>query len=197
MTPRARVALGSAVRLFAGISLVAALASPALAQETGDATTTTTGWVFRWINFAIVFGVIAWGFSKAGPYFRKHSEEIAQKIAEGKRAREAAENQRRAVQEKMSHIDEEVAQLRAEATRANEAEAQRLRAMAKQEAEHIERTGQAEIAAAEHAARLELRAFAGRIAVERAEVLLRGQMTPAAEAAVFSAFVESLEGSRN
>jgi len=197
MTPRAGVSLRRGARLFAALSLVAVLASPALAQETGDTTTTTTGWVFRWINFAIVFGVIAWGFSKAGPYFRKHSEEIAQKIAEGKRAREAAESQRRAVQEKMSHIDDEVAQLRADATRANEAEARRLRAMAKQDAEHIERTGQAEIAAAEHAARLELRAFAGRIAVERAEVLLRDRMTPAAEAAVFSAFVESLEGSRN
>jgi len=87
--------------------------------------------------------------------------------------------------------------LRADAQRANENEAQRIRALAKADAQNIERAGQAEIAAAEHAARLELKAFAGRVAVDQAEVLLRDQMTAGTEAAVFRAFVESLDGSRN
>jgi F0F1-type ATP synthase membrane subunit b/b' len=177
-------------RVLCAAALFTLLAAPVFAQETADATTTTTGWVFRWLNFAIVF-------AKAGPYFRKHSEEIAQKIAEGTRAREAAENQRRTVQEKLSHLDEEVARLRVDAKRAAEAEAQRLRAMAKADAQNIERAGHAEIAAAEHAARLELKTFAGRLAIERAQVLLREQMTAGTEAAVFRAFVESLEESRN
>jgi F-type H+-transporting ATPase subunit b len=176
---------------------MALLAAPVFAQESGDATTSPTGWVFRWINFAIVFGVIVWAFSKAGPTFRKHADEISQKIAEGTRAREAAENQRRAVQEKLSRLDEEVAQLRADAKRAAEAEAQRLRALAKQDAQTIERAGQAEIDAAERAARLDLKLLAGRLAVERAEGLLRDQMTPTTEAAVFRAFVEKLQESRN
>jgi F0F1-type ATP synthase membrane subunit b/b' len=184
-------------RVLCAAALFTLLAAPVFAQETADATTTTTGWVFRWLNFAIVFGVIVWAFAKAGPYFRKHSEEIAQKIAEGTRAREAAENQRRTVQEKLSHLDEEVARLRVDAKRAAEAEAQRLRAMAKADAQNIERAGHAEIAAAEHAARLELKTFAGRLAIERAQVLLREQMTAGTEAAVFRAFVESLEESRN
>lgn len=183
--------------LFLATMLIAFAAAPAMAQESGDTTTTTTGWVFRWINFAIVFGVIAWGFAKAGPYFRRNAEQISQRIAEGKRAREAAENQRRVVQEKMAHLDAEVAHLRADAERANENEAQRIRAMAKADAQNIERAGHAEIDAAEHAARLELKAFAGRVAVEQAEALLRDQMTATKEAAVFHAFVESLDGSRN
>jgi F0F1-type ATP synthase membrane subunit b/b' len=177
--------------------LIALVAAPAFGQENGDATTTTTGWVFRWINFAIVFGVIAWGFAKAGPYFRRNAEQISRRIAEGKRAREAAENQRRMVREKMAHLDDEVAQLRADAQRANENEAQRIRIMAKADAQNIEREGHAEIAASEDAARLELKAFAGRVAVEQAEVLLRDQMTAQTEAAVFRAFVESLDGGRN
>lgn len=178
--------------------MIAMIALPAMAQEAGgDVTTSTSGWVFRWINFAIVLGVIVWGFSKAGPYFRRNAEQISQRIAEGKRAREAAESQRRLVQEKMSRLDAEVAQLREDAKRANENEAQRIRASAKVDAQNIERAGQAEIAAAEHAARLELKAFAGRVAVQRAEVLLRDQMTATTEASVFRAFVESLEGSRN
>jgi F-type H+-transporting ATPase subunit b len=178
---------------------IATIALPAMAQGAagGDVTTSTSGWVFRWINFAIVLGVIVWGFSKAVPYFRRNAEHISQRIAEGKRAREAAENQRRLVQEKMSRLDADVAQLREDAKRANENEAQRIRAAAKEDAQNIERAGQAEIAAAEHAARLELKAFAGRVAVQRAEVLLRDQMTATTEASVFRAFVESLEGSRN
>jgi F-type H+-transporting ATPase subunit b len=178
-------------------SLVALLALPAFAQESGDATTTTTGWVFRWLNFAIVFGAIVWAFSKAGSYFRKHSEEISQRIAEGARARESAENQRRIVQEKLSHVDDEVARMRADAKRAAEGETQRLRALAKEEAQMIERAGQAEIAAAEHAARLELKSVAGRLAIERAEVLLREEITTSTEAAVFRAFVDKLQESRN
>jgi F-type H+-transporting ATPase subunit b len=189
-----RSAMRNALR---AVVLVSLMALPVMAQETGDVTTTTTGWVFRWINFAIIFALIAWGFSKAGPYFRKTADQISQKIAEGNRAREAAENQRRMVQEKMSHLDAEVAQLRADAKRANEGEAQRIRAMAKADAQNIERAGQAEIAAAEHQARLELKAFAGRVAVEQAELILRDQMTASTEAAVFRSFVESLEGSRN
>ena len=178
--------------------MIVLMAAPAMAQEqTTDAATTTTGWVFRWINFAIIVALIVWGFSKAGPYFGRTAERISQRIAEGKRAREAAENQRRIVQEKMAHLDAEVAQLRADAQRANQNEAQRIRAMAKEEAQHIERAGHAEIAAAEHAARLELKAFAARVAIEQAEVLLREQMTAVTEAAVFRTFVESLEGSGN
>ncbi len=183
--------------LFSAAMLVAGVALPAMAQESGDTTTSTTGWIFRWINFAIIFAVIAWGFAKAGPYFRRNADQISQRIAEGKRARETAENQRRAVQEKMANLDTEVAQIRADAQRANENEAQRIRAMAKVDAQNIERAGHAEIAAAEHAARLELKAFAGRVAVEQAEVLLRDQMTASTEEAVFRAFVESLDGSRN
>ena len=192
----ARLAENSA-RVTVVALLMAVAAMPAIAQETGDATTTTTGWVFRWLNFAIIFVGIIWAFSKAGPYFRRHSEEISQKIAEGARAREAAENQRRVVQQKLAHVDEEVAQLRADAKRAAEGEAQRLRAAAKEEAQNIERAGQAEIAASEHAARLELKSFAGRLAVERAEALLRERMTASTEASVFQAFVESLEERRN
>ncbi len=183
---------------FAAVAAVAALiALPAIAQGSGETTNTTSGWIFRWINFAIVVGVIAWGFVKAGPYFRRNAEQISQRVAEGKRAREAAENQRRLVQEKMANLDAEVAQLRADAQRANENEAERIRAAAKADAENIERAGDAEIRAAEHAARLELKVFAGRVAIEQAEALLRDQMTATTEAAVFRSFVDSLEGSPN
>jgi F-type H+-transporting ATPase subunit b len=174
------------------------LAAPVFAQDDQPSPAdSTTGWVFRWLNFAIVLGLLIYGFGKAVPYFRRHAEEISEKIAEGTRAREAAEADRRAAQAKLAGIDAEVAALRVEAKRGAQAEGERLRAQAKAEAEAIERSAQAEIVAAERAARLELKALAARIAVERAEALLRSELTPQTEAVLFRNFVAELEGSPN
>jgi len=168
------------------------LAAPALAQEGNSVTDAPIGQVFRWINFAIVLGLIVWGFSKAAPYFRRHAEEISQKIAEGARAREAAEKRRAEAQAKLATIGAEVAQMREESKRASALEAERLRALAKTEAETIERAAQAEIAATEHAARLELRVLAARMAVEKAEALLRQELKPKVESDRFFEFVASM-----
>jgi F-type H+-transporting ATPase subunit b len=175
------------------------MAAPALAHE-GEASPadSPTGWVFRWLNFAIVFGAIAYAMVKyAGPAFRRYAVEISEQIAEGARAREAAERQRKEIEAKLAGLDAEVAEMRAQAKRDAEAEAQRLRALAREEAQKIEAAGQAEIAAAERAARMELKALAARQAVERAEALLRDELTPKAEAAIFAAFVQELAGSAN
>lgn len=174
------------------------VAAPVLAQE-GETSPaeSATGQIFRWLNFAIIFGLIVYGLRKAGPYFRSRSEEISRRIAEGTRAREAAEKQRRQAQAKLAGIENEVAELRVEAKRGSEAEAERLRALAKREAETIERAAQAEIAAAERAARLELKTLAARMAVERAEAVLRQELTPSAEATLFRTFVAEVERSAN
>ncbi len=170
-----------------------------LAQESSTPPEdSTAGWIFRWINFAIVFGALVYFFSKvAAPALNTQSEEIARKVAEGARAREAAERQRAEVREKLAHIEQEVATLRADAKRGAEAEAARLKALARREAEAIERAAQAEIIAAERAALLDLKALAARLAVERAESVLREQLTPEAQASLLRRFVSELERSAN
>ncbi len=187
------------LRRIVSIGFFAVLASaPAFAQDSGgDITESPTGSVFRWINFTIVFALIAWGLKSAVPHFRKQSEEISRKIAEGARAREAADLQRQAAQTKLAGIGTEIAQIRADAKRSGEAEAQRLRTQARAEAELIAKAAQAEIEAARRAARLELKSLAGRLAIERAESLLQQQITPTAQAALFEAFVSDLQRSPN
>jgi F-type H+-transporting ATPase subunit b len=187
----------SAVGLF--VLLLLASAAPALAQEGRSSPAETgVGWVFRWLNFAIVIGLVAYyAVKKGGPYFRRHAEEIAAKIAEGARAREAAEQRRREMEAKLAGLDKEIAQMRAEAKRDAAAEAQRLRAMARAEADRIERTAQAEIAAAERAGHLELKALAARLALDRAEALLKRELTEETDADLFRIFVRELGGSAN
>ncbi|MGA3292560.1 MAG: ATP synthase F0 subunit B [Candidatus Acidiferrales bacterium] len=188
-------ALRHAIRFGLFFLLVAA---PLFAQEGEPSPAdSTTGWVFRWLNFAIVLAALIWALSKAGPYFRSHADEISERIAEGTRAREAAEQKRREAQAKLAGIETEVAAIRTEAKRSTQAETERLRATAKSEAEAIERAAQAEISAAERAANLELKALAARIAVERAEAVLRQEITPQAESALFRTFVAELERSAN
>ncbi|HXQ26674.1 MAG TPA: ATP synthase F0 subunit B [Candidatus Acidoferrales bacterium] len=182
---------------LAGTSLLLA-AAPAFAEESKPSLADLPiGWVFRWVNFAIVLGLLVFAFRKARPYFRSHTEEIAQKIAEGTRAREAAEKQRREAQAKLAGIETDVAEMRVDAKRGADAEAERLRILARTEADAIERAAQAEVAAAERAARIELKMLAAGMAVERAEALLRQELTPKAEAALFRTFVGELEGSAN
>lgn len=174
-------------------------AVPALAQE-GEASPaySTAGWVFRWLNFALVFGGIAYCIVKyAAPAFRAQTVEISRKIAEGTRAREAAERQRREIKTKLEGLEREIEQLRVDAKRDAEAEAQRLRDMGRAEAEKIELAARAEIEAAGRAARIELKVLGARLAIERAELLLRQELAPKSEATLIRTFIAELEGSVN
>lgn len=182
---------------FLGSSLLLS-AGPLLAQETGSSPAdSTTGWVFRWVNFSIAAALIVYGFYKAGPYFHDHAEDIAEKIAEGARAREAGEKLKREAEARLAGLDALIAEMRREARRDADAEAVRLRALAKEEAHKIEHAAQVEIAAAERAARYEVKILAARMAGDRAEMLLRDGMTPQSESALFRDFVAELDRSVN
>lgn len=174
-------------------------AAPLLAQqESAPVANSSVGWIFRWINFALVFGaIIYYAVKKGGPYFRENAEVISERIAEGARAREAAEERRREIETKMAALGNEIEEMRVLAKRDSEAELQRLRAMSRDDAQRIEKAAEAEIAAAERASRLELKALAARLTLERAESLLKQQLDPQNDAALFRAFVADVAGRAN
>jgi F-type H+-transporting ATPase subunit b len=200
MTPAAMRNTKSAARALCFVIIFLALAAvPVFAQE-GETSPaeTTLGWVFRWLNFALVFGAIAYCIVKyAAPAFRTEAEEISRKIAEGARAREAAERQRREIKTKLAGLEREIEQLRVDAKRDAEAEAQRLRDLGRTEAEKIELAARAEIEAASRAGRMELKALGARLAVERAAILLKQELAPKSEAVLIRTFIAELERSVN
>src|SRR3984957_18721828 len=200
MTLQTRQHIKSVVRALCFLIVFLALVVlPTLAQEGVAAPAdSTAGWVFRWLNFALVFGAIAYCIVKyAAPAFRGQAEEISRKIAEGARAREAAERQRREIKAKLEGLEREIQQLRVDAKRDAEAEAQRLRDLGRAEAEKTGLEARAEIEAPGRAVRMELKALAARLAVERAEVLLRQELAPKSEAALIRTFIAELEGGVN
>ena len=184
---------------LASLSLVALLFAslPAGAADSGpNVADSPVGMFFRWLNFAIVFGAIVWVIRKFGaPYFRGHAREIGGAIQQASEARAAAERELRDATQKLAALDLEIQDLRRAAVRESAAEAERIRERARAEAEKVAQAAQAEIAAAERAARQELRAMAARLATERAAAMVRAQMTPQGDAALFRSFVSELRRS--
>jgi F-type H+-transporting ATPase subunit b len=179
------------------VSLFAAVDANA-AEETGNAATESATEIFKWINFAIVAGVIVWVFGKLlPPVFRKKAEAISSAITTAANAKAAADAQLREAETRLANLQKEVAQLRAFAEKEAAAEVARLRAATQSDAQKIAAAAKAEIEAAERAARLELKALAANLAADGAETLLAKQLTAKAQESLISHFVKSLEGRPN
>ena len=181
-------------RALFSLAIVGFAALPAMAQA--DAADTPVGTAFRWLNFLLVFGALAYVLAKFGrPYFRKHAKVISGSIREALEERAAAERELAQATERLSGLELEIQELRRASARETAAEAERIRALARSEVTKVGQAGAAEIAAAERAARQELRVIASRLAIERAAVLVRARLNPASEAALFNSFVNGLAGS--
>jgi F-type H+-transporting ATPase subunit b len=187
-------------KLFASALLVllfTALAAHA-AEEGGSATTERANEIFKWINFAIVAGLVAWVFLKlTPPFFRKNAETISSAITKATAAKAEADRQLREAEEKLARLEQEVAQLRATAQREMAVETERLRASTQSDVQRVRLAAKAEIEAAERAARLELKVIAANLAVDGAESLLAKQLTQQAQESLVAAFVKNLEGRPN
>ena len=194
MTRNRRIVLAAGVlfvALFAAVSLRAA-------EEGGNAATETATGIFKWINFAIVAGLIVWVFGKKLPsVFRARAEAVSSAISTATSAKAAADAQLRDAETRLANLQKEVAELRASAEKEATAEVERLRAATLSDAQKIAAAANAEIEAAERAARLELKALAANLAVDGAESLLAKQLTPKAQESLISNFVKSLEGRPN
>ncbi len=168
------------------------------AEEGGNAATERANEIFKWINFAIVAAVLVWLFAKKlPPWFRGNADKISSAITKATAAREEAERQVREAEAKLANLKQEIAALQATAKLEAEEEGERIRALAQSDAKKVGVAAQAEIEAAERAARLELKALAASLAVDGAETLLAKQLTPSAQESLVDSFVKSLEGRPN
>lgn len=168
------------------------------AAEGGSDTSEHVNEIFKWINFALVAAGLIWLFGKVlPPLFRKRSDEIGAAIKRATEAKAEADRMLREAEQKLAKLEQEIAQLRTIAQREAVAEAERIRNSTLTDAQKIEAAAEAEIEAAERAARLELKALAANLAVDSAESLLAKQLTPQAQEALVSAFVKGLAGRPN
>lgn len=168
------------------------------AEEGAKAATEHFSEIFKWINFAIVAGLIVWLFArKLPPVFRKNAESIGSAITKATSAKAEADRQLREAETKLANLQKEVGALREEANREAAAEAERIRAATLSDEQKIAAAAQGEIEAAERAARMELKELAAKLAVDNAESLVVKQLTPAVQESLISSFVKTLEGRPN
>jgi F-type H+-transporting ATPase subunit b len=194
MTRNRRVLLAAGV-LF--MVLFAAVGVQAAEEHENPAVENATE-LFKWINFAIVAGVVLWLCLKKAPaFFSGRASAISSAIAKSTAAKAAADAQLREAEGKLVNLQKEITELRALAERESAAEVARLRAATLSDAQKIATAAKAEIEAAERAARLELKALAATLAVDGAESLLTKQLTPKAQESLIRSFVKSLEGRPN
>jgi len=174
------------------------LALSAHAEEAGSASQQSAENLFKWINFALVAGIIVWLCVKKAPgFFGRRADVISSDIQKSTEAKKKAELQLQDAEMKLQNLEKEVADLRATAQRESAAEADRIRDLTVKDEQKIAEAGKAEVVAAERTARLELKALAANLAVSGAESLLVKQLTPAAQEALINNFVKTLDGRPN
>ena len=175
-------------------------ALPALATEGAepDPADLSTGLIFRWLNFLIVFGGTAFLLAKyGGAFFRSNAKEIAASIHEATAAKAQADRELREVEEKIAHVDREVAKMGAAAQRNWAMEAERLNASRLAEISKIDQAANAELGASERASQQQLRELAASLAVDRAATLVNSGMNAEIRAKMFHKFLGELGRSAN
>ncbi|MGH9860229.1 MAG: hypothetical protein ACRD5F_09425 [Candidatus Acidiferrales bacterium] len=188
-------------RAMFALALAMASAAPVFAAEEsggggGDVAFTPAGWLFRGINFAILLFLGYRVLRKAPQWFRNRAAKIVGAIEESRQVKEEADRALHDAQRRLAALDQELAALRSGARNDAAAETERIRVATNEEEAKIERAADAEIVAAERATRMELKAMVAQLAVQRAEALLRDQVTPERQTALLRGFVQDL-GSAN
>ncbi|MGO9640921.1 MAG: hypothetical protein ACLP1Y_06430 [Candidatus Acidiferrales bacterium] len=180
--------------------VLAACSTTALAADNGsaDPADSTVGLVFRWLNFLLVFGGVAYVLARyGGGFFRGRAQLIAASIRESAAEKAAADQELRDAEQKVAQLAQEIAQMRRAGLEEAAAEAERVAESGRAEISRIEQASRVEISAAERAARHELKSLAASLAVDHAGALVRSRMDADIRAALFHSFLSQLEGSAN
>lgn len=175
--------------LLAALLLISPIS--ALAQAVQAPATTET--VFRWLNFALVFGLGGWwAWRRLKVVFRRRAERIAASIADAEAASMAAQARLQAAEEKLAGLEREGAEMRERARRDSAAEAERIHKLAGEETGRIERAADAEVAAAELTAANRLREMVIDKTIEYARAQVRERLTAEVDARLVGRFVDAL-----
>jgi len=178
--------------LLAGAPLVVAQerasGGQASEQETGPSI------LWAWANFAMLAGALGYLIVKKGrPWFAARSYAIRKEIAEAKEILAEAEARAAQIDRRLAGLEADIEALRQTARREQAAEAERIRRETAADLARIHEHGAREIDAAGKAARVELKRYAARLAVDLAEQKIRRQMTVDLQSALVANFVRGLD----
>jgi F-type H+-transporting ATPase subunit b len=150
--------------------------------------------IWKWANFAILAGALGYGIAKkGGPFFLSRSQEIRKGIAEADELRKIAEAKAADVDRRLTNLGADVEQLRVSARSEQAAAAERIRQETARELTRIQEHATREIDSTAKAARMELKRYAARLAIDLAEQKLRSRMNAESQGALVDHFVKNLD----
>jgi len=195
-------------KLLVLMLLLLAIAIPMFAQhaegahgEGHEAPKTYFGipaWILKLVNMIVFFGVLGWLIG--GPVksaFAARSEQIRHAAEEARTRREKADQLASDIQSRLAQIEDELRAIRERAEAEGERQKRELIAAAEAEAQKILAAARNEVDNKLKRARHELTEYAGELASERAEALLRDKINDKDRHNLFADSVKELEGVRS
>lgn len=150
--------------------------------------------MWKWANFAILAGGLGYLFAKkGGPFFASRSAEIRKGITDAEALRKDADARAAEVERRLANLEADVKQMRATVLSEQAAAAERLRQETAAELARIQEYAVREIDSAGKAARVELKRYAARLAIDLAEQKIRSRMNAENQGVLVDDFVRSLD----
>lgn len=147
----------------------------------------------RWLNLALLFGVIAYFVRKPlAEFFASRRAEIQQEIAKAREAKETAEQRLAEIEQRLANLDDEIAALRRQAQEDAEKERERILNQAEAEARKVLSAASREIDGLSRAAHQELKAYAAELSVQLAEDKIRKGLDAGARKRIVDRFFITL-----
>lgn len=188
------ICLASLPRLTAAHSFQCELRAAGAPESPANSEAEGHELLYKIINFALLAGGLACILRKPlADFFAGRSNSIRKSLEEGRKALEASGAQLQAVEQKLAHLEEEIAAFKAAATKEMEAEQQRMKEAAAEEAQKILESARGQIETSVRAAKLDLKSFAARQAVQLAEEMIRQRLDDSGRKRLLGQFVAGLE----
>ncbi len=156
------------------------------------------GWILKLVNMLVFLGVL--GYLIGRPMkksFAERSAAIRSAAEEAKARREKADRLAGDIQARLTQIEQEVQAIHERALAEGERQKRELIAAAEAEAAKILQNARTEVDNRLKHARHELTEYAGQLASERAEAILRERITTADQQKLFRDSVREVEGVRS
>lgn len=182
-------------RLVVGLVLTAGLVFGAeeAAKEEHKGGVPEVSVLWKWANFAILFGVLGYLAAKqVGPLLQQRSREITEGLAAGESAQAEAAEKAKAVNARLASLGVTISVLQAQAYDARERETERIQREAKSELERIQRQAELEIESFGKQARKEVRQYGAKLALDLAEKKVRARMNTETQTALVNNFVKKV-----
>jgi len=167
-------------------------------EASGNHTESSLTIVWKWGNFLILFGGLAWYLRKPfADFLHSRTTAIQEGLESGRAAQQMASKQLQAIEERIAHLGDEIQQLKTAAMKEAEDERARILEAAKQEAEKILEVAYREIEGIKKSARQEVKAHIADLAVRLAEDRLKQSLDPEKNRKLVLQFIDSLKATKN